>query len=137
MIFKGFIDLFSDILMFPSCFVDSSLMIHWRDIFETNDASDGNFLNLFCFCCVNFRIVHVSLLLHWWFFVDSLKIHWRYSEDFDASINDLEWFFDLISETSLLPCCFVDDSLMIIWRDKIEALIISMETFWSLFFLLC
>ena len=74
-------------------------------------------------------ITDVSLLVRSRFVDGSLKIHWRYSEDFDGSINDLQWFFDLMSETSLFPCCFVDDSLMIIWRDIFEALIISMETF--------
>ena len=122
-----------DSLLLRQLFVDDTLK---RDIWNL-DIFDGNFFDLFCFCCVNIRIIHVSLLLHWWFVVDPLKIHWRYSEDFNASINELQWFFDLISETSLFPCCFVDDSLMIIWRDIFEALIISMETFWSLLFLLC
>ena len=37
-------------------------------------------------------------------------------------------YFVQISKTLMFPCCVVDDSLMIIWRDIFEALIISMET---------
>ena len=38
-------------------------------------------------------------------------------------------YFVQISKTLMFPCCFVDDSLMILWRDIFEALLISMETF--------
>ena len=38
-------------------------------------------------------------------------------------------YFVQISKTLMFPCCFVDDSLMILWRDIFEALIFSMETF--------
>ena len=38
-------------------------------------------------------------------------------------------FFVLISETLMFHCRFVDDSLMNIWRDIFEALIISMQSF--------
>ena len=106
-------------------FVDDSLERHiW-----TNDRFDGSFFNLYCFRCVNVWNIDVSLLLHWRCVDDSLKIHWRYSEDFAASIIDLQGFFDLISNTLIFPCCFVVDSLMILWRDIFETLIISMETF--------
>ena len=70
-----------------------------------------------------------SLLLDWLTVDDPMKNYRRYSEDFDASIYDLYGFFNLISATLLFHSCFVNDSLMILWRDIFEALIISMETF--------
>ena len=106
-------------------FVDDSLERHIWSI----DKFDGNFLNLYCFRCVNVWIIDVSLLLPWRFVDVSLKIPWRFSEVFDASNNDFKVFFDLNSKTLMLPCCFIIGSLMILWRDIFETLIISMETF--------
>ena len=104
-------------------------MILWWDLFDTLIFSLGTFLVFVCFCCVNLWIIHVSLLLPWWFVDDSLKKHWRYSEDFNASIYDFMGFNDLFSETLTFHRYFVDDSLMIRWRDICETLINSMETF--------
>ena len=89
------------------------------------------FLYLFCFffCCVNVWIIDFPLLVHWRFVDDSLYKLWRYSEDFDANIIDHKCFFNLISETMIVNCCFVDDSLMNIRRDIFEALLFSLEAF--------
>ena len=38
-------------------------------------------------------------------------------------------YFVLISKTLMFPCCFVDDSLTIFWRDIFGTLIVSKETF--------
>ena len=96
----------------------------WQD-FDDFDANnnDNNFF------CANLRNIDVSLLVHWRFVDDSLKKHWRYSEDFDANISDHKCFFYLISETLMFFCCFVDDLLMIHWRDIFEALIFLLATF--------
>ena len=102
-------------------FVDDTLERHIWNI----DISDGNIFDLYCFCCVNFSITDVSLLVHWRFVDDSLKKHWSYSEDFHANHNDHEGFYwpNLRNiDVSLLLCRW---SLMILWRDVIETLIIS------------
>ena len=104
-----------------------SLMILWRDIFDTLTTSMATFLILMR--CVNVWICDVSLLLHWWFVDDSLKIHWRYSEDFDASINDLQGLFWPNLRNIDVSLLLRRWSLMILWREIFETLITSMATF--------
>ena len=71
----------------------------------------------------------VSLLLDWLIVVDDfLKRCWWDLDDFDANYND-NFFVVVISETMTFHYCFLDESLMILWRDIVEALIISKETF--------
>ena len=210
---KIFFVLISKTLMFPCCFVDDSLMILWRDIFETlifsvetflifivfdvltsesfmfhRSFSDDSLMTflwniddttkiwtqtlkinevsnviiigtliLFAawlinrwwsyaeslirscwfrckhywnyFYCANLRDIDVSLLLRRWFDDDPLKRH------FETLINSMETFLIFIvflvltSEALMFPCCFVDDSLMILWRYIFETLIISMKSF--------
>ena len=71
--------------LLPWLFVDDALEEHCWNL----EKFDGNFFDLYCFCCVNLWISVVSLLHHRWFFDVSLKNRWSYSEDFVASINDL------------------------------------------------
>ena len=89
--FTRFFDLISATLLFHSCFVDDSLTILWRDIFETLIISMETF-DLYCFCFVNLWNIDVSLVLQWWFVDDSLKKHWWHYEDLDANAKD-HWSF--------------------------------------------
>ena len=89
------------------------------------------------FYCANLGDIDVSLLLGRWFVDDPLKRH------FKRLITSMEIFLIFIvfvvltSESLMFPCCFVDDSLMILWSYIFETLTISMKFFWSLLFLLC
>ena len=105
-----------------------SLMILWRDIFETLKNSKANF-----YLCWFFVLSSESLMFQCWTIDESL-MSLRRNIDVTAKISlqtvmITNVFLNLISETSLFSCCFVDDSLMIIWRDIFEALINSMESF--------
>ena len=72
----------------------------------------------------------VSLQLDWLVtFDDSLNRRWWDLDDFDAQTFDEIFFVLVIPETLMFQCCFVDDSLMTLWRDLFETLICSMETF--------
>ena len=82
-------------------------MILWRDIFDTLIISMGTFLIFFVF----FVLTSESYS----FFASSLMIRWR-SIDVTAktpmqALVIFMGFIDLISETLLSLCCFVDDSL--------------------------
>ena len=112
--------------------VDDSLERHIWNI----DIFDGNIFDLYRFCCVNLSITDVSLLVHWRFVDDSLKKHWRYREDFHANIEFhkcFHWPNLRKIDVSLLLCWW---SLMILWRDIFEILIISMGIYWCLLILL-
>ena len=104
--------------------VDDSLERHiWNP-----DKLQGNLWSLLILC-VNLWITDVSLLNHWRILDESSKKHWRYSEVFVANINDHKCFFKpkfRNIDVSLLLCRW---SLMILWRDVFETLIISMATF--------
>ena len=78
--------------------------------------------------CDNHQNVNIPLLLDWLVVDDPMQNLWEDFDDCDKNINDII-FFVLISKTLMFPCCFVHDSLVILWRDKFETLIISMETF--------
>ena len=72
----------------------------------------------------------VSLQLDWLVtFDDYLNRRWWDLDDFDAQTFDEIFFVLVIHETLMFQCCFVDDSLMTLWRDLFETLICSMETF--------
>ena len=93
------------------------------------DKFDGNFYGLFCFCCVNLWIIVFSLLVPWRFLDEYLRKPWRYSDVFNAKVNDHNCFYWLD-----LPkhWCFIAArrwSLMTLWRDIIETMTILMETF--------
>ena len=124
--------------------VDVSLLFSWwvvDDALEGHCWSinnfEGNFFDFYCFCCANLWMIDFSLLVLWQFVDDCLKKHWRYSEDLIQTLMIINVFVGLISETLKFHCCLVDDKLMTLWREIIETLVISMETFWYLLFLLC
>ena len=77
MIYKGFIDLISEPLMFHCCFVDDSLMTLWRDIIETMTILMETFLIFIVFVVLNSE----SLMFHCFFILDSLMTHWRRIDD--------------------------------------------------------
>ena len=106
----------------PWWFFDDALERHCWNL----DNFKGNFFDLLCSCCGNLWIIDFSLLVHWRLVDDSLEKHWCYREDFDGNIIDQKFFCDLISETLMFHCCFVDDSLMITWRKSDELASISM-----------
>ena len=122
-------------LMFLCCFIEWSLMILWR-IFDNILMISMQTIMTINYCS-NLGDIDVSLLLRRWFADDPLK------RDFETLIISMEIFFIFInfivltSDSLMFPCCFVDDSLMILWRYIFETLTISMEVFWSLLFLLC
>ena len=67
--------------------------------------------------------------MHWRFVDDCLKKHWGYGEDFDANIEDhksLHWPSLRNIDVSLL---LRRRSLMILWRDIFQILILSTATF--------
>ena len=109
----------------PWWFVDDAFERHCWNI----DKFVGSFFELYCFWCVNLRIIEFTLLVHWRFVDDSLKKHWRYSEDFDARLNDLFGFFwpnlQNIDVSLLLRRWFLTS----LWRELFETLTKSMENF--------
>ena len=116
---KYFFVLNSETLMFHYCFLDDSLMMLWKEIVEILIISTEFFLIGFVFFGVNIWIIDFSLLVNWRAVVDSSKKHRRYSEDFDANINDHKGFFWLnlriIDVSLLLRRWFVDDALKNHW----------------------
>ena len=98
-----------------------------------SDSFDETFFDLYCSECVKFWNIEVSLFLHWWFVDDSLKKHCWHYEDFDANNNYHKGFYwpNLRNiDVSLLLCRW---SLMILWRDVFETLIISWKIFLNFF----
>ena len=111
-----FFVLISETLMLPCCFVDDSL-ISFEETFWNIDKFDGNFSDLYCFCCVNLWITDVSLLLRRWFVDDSLMIHiWNF-DNFDGIFSIFIVFALLRSESLMFHCYFSDNSLMILLRN--------------------
>ena len=76
-IFMGFFDLISETLMFHCCFVDDSLTIPWREVFETLTKSLENFLIFIVFLVLTSK----SLMFHCFFIDDSLMTLWRNIDD--------------------------------------------------------
>ena len=106
-------------------------MIRWWSFEETFwniDKFDGDFFDLYCFCCVNLWNTDVSLLLNRWFVDDSLKIHiWNF-DNFDGIFLIFIVFALLSSESLMFHCSFSDDSLMILLRKLDGTTKIWMET---------
>ena len=90
---------------------------------------DGNVFYLYYFLCVELWITEVSLQLNRWFVDDSLKNTWSYSGDFVAHIKDHKCFFKPNLRNIDVSLLLHRWSLMILWRDKFETLIISMASF--------
>ena len=106
-------------------------MIRWWSFEETFwniDNFDGNFFDLFCFCCVNLWITDVSLLLRRWFVNDSLKIHFGNFDNFDENFLIFFVFTLLTSESLMFPCSFSDDSCMTLRRNIDDTTKIWMQT---------
>ena len=102
-------------------FVDGSLKNHWSYSKEfVAKIKDHK-----CFFWPDLRNIDVSLLLHWW----SLMILWR--EVFETLTKSMEKFLIffvflvLTSKSLIIHYRFLDDSLMMLWRDIVGALINS------------
>ena len=129
LIFIVFVVLTPESLMF----LCSSRMILWC-IFEEPLLKLGKFVckrfwSLKFLMCWSSNF-DVSLQLDWLIVVDdSLNRRWWDLDDFYVKIAVEISFVVVISETLMFHCCFVDDSLMTLWGDIIETLIIAMEAF--------
>ena len=112
-------------------FLAASSMIRWWSFEETFwniDKFDGNFFDLYCFCCVNLWITDVSLLPCRWFVDDFLKIHiWKF-DNFNGIFLIFIVFALLTSESFMFNCSFGDDSLVILWKNIDDTTNIWMQT---------
>ena len=107
-----------------SLIVDDSLEKHIWNL----DKLQGKLWSLLIFC-VNLWVTDASLQNHWRILDEASKKHWRYSEDFVANINDHKCFFKPNLRNTNVSLLLRRWSLMILWRDIFETLIISMATF--------
>ena len=112
-------------------FVDDSLKKRWWHC----EGLDANPKDHWTFSCENHQNVDVPLLFDWLVVDDTLKRHWWDLDDLDANKNDN--FFVLNSEILTFHYWFLDDSLMMLWRDIVETLKIPKEIFRPFLFLLC
>ena len=93
-----------------------SLLILWRDIFETLVFSLAIFLIFIVFVLLNSE----SLMFHCCFIDDSLMILWRTINDSTTicmqTLKIIEVFNVIFIRTLVFLCCLIDQSLMILWR---------------------
>ena len=113
-----------------------SLMILWRDIFETLINSMETFLISVVFVV----LISESVMFHCFLIDDSLMTFWRNVDDTTKilmqTVKIIEVYNVMIIRTLLFPCCLIDYSLLILWKIFDNISMISMQTFMSILFVL-
>ena len=113
-------------LLLPWRFVDDSLKNHW---WNSKDL-DANSKDLWSFKCDNHQNVDsfaARLINRWWSCEESLIRFWFLMISM-LTLMAIS-FFVLILKTLITHYRFLYDSVMMLWRDFVKTLIISMATF--------
>ena len=115
--------------------IDFSLLVHWRFVCDSlsklwrySEDVDASINDLLGFYWPNLRNPHVSSLLRRWLVDDSLGRHIWNIDNFDGNFFDRYCFFVLATESLTFHCWFIDESLMIFRRKLDVTAKISMQT---------